>query len=221
MAKATTISAEVRDRVGKGAARAMRRAGRVPAVIYGDKKDAIPVSLDPRDLIQQLVTQGFFSRVFEVKVGKDKHRVLARDVQFDPLTDRPLHVDFMRFSAGTMLNVDVELAFENEELCPGIKKGGIINVVRHTIELNCAADNIPNSIIIDVGELDMGDSVQLKDIVFPKGAQPTATDPEMTVVTIAAPTAIREEALAAEEEAAAAALMEGEEVEEEAEAETE
>ncbi len=218
MAKATTITAQVRDRVGKGAARATRRAGRVPAVVYGDKKDVIPISLDPRDLNQQLVTKGFFSRVFEVKVGKDKHRVLARDVQFDPLTDRPLHVDFMRFSAGTMLNVDVDLVFENEDLCPGLKRGGIINVIRHTIELNCAAENIPSSIAIDVGALDMGESLQLKDIVFPKGVQPTATDPEMTVVTIASPTVVREEAAAAEEEAAAAAA-EIEEVEEAVEAE--
>ncbi len=214
MAKATIISAQARERVGKGAARATRRAGRVPAVIYGNKMDPAPVSLDPQDLSQQLSQTGFFSRVFEVRVGKEKHRVLARDVQFDPVTDRPLHVDFMRFSAGTMLNVEVELVFENADVSPGLKKGGVLNVVSHTLELNCPADRIPESIVIDAGELDLGDSIQLGDIPLPSGVQATAGEADMTIVTIAAPTVMREEALAAGEE--------GEEEEEgEAEAEAE
>ena len=208
MAKASTISAQMRERAGKGAARATRRAGRVPAVIYGNKMDPVSISLDPLELQQNMGQSGFFARVFEVKVGKEKHRVLARDVQFDPVTDRPLHVDFMRFSAGATLNVDVAVAFENEEASPGIKRGGVLNVVMHTIELTCAADNIPHSIPVDLSGLDIGDTLHLSDITLPADVQPVISDRDFTIATIAAPTLMKED----EEEAAEAE----EEVEEEA-----
>ena len=221
MAEAIAISAEGRLRTGKGGARQTRRDGRVPGIIYGPEMEPLLISVDPVELVQQLRQTGFFARVFSIAVGGDKHRVLARDVQFDPVTDRPLHVDFMRFAADTRLAVDVEVVFENEEEAPGIKRGGVLNVVRHTVELICAADDIPPFLTVDLTGLEIGDSVHISDIDLPAGAQPTITDRDFTVATIAAPTLLKtleeEEAEAAE----AAEAAEGEELEEGAEAEGE
>lgn len=210
MAEFITFNAQTRDRVGKGAARATRRAGRVPAVIYGNKIAPVIISLDPMDLDQQLKGPGFFARVFEIEVGGDKHRVLARDLQLDPLTDRPIHVDFMRFSATTRLDVDIQVVFENEPLSPGLKRGGVLNVVRHTIEMTCAADNIPEFITVDLTDREIGDSIHISDIELPEGVQPTITDRDFTVATIASPSVLK---TLEEEEAEAAALAEAEALE--------
>ncbi len=217
MAQATPIAAEPRHGSGKGAARAVRRAGRVPAVIYGNKQDSVLVSLDPVELHRQLRGPGFFSRVFEVDVEGTKHRVLARDLQLDPVTDRPLHVDFMRFSATTRVNVEVQVIFENEEESPGLKKGGVLNVVSHTIELICRPDSMPESITVDLTGLDIGDTVHISDVTLPPEVELTITDRDFTIATIVAPTLMtaeeEEEAEAeegAEEEAAAEAEGESE-----------
>ena len=188
MAEAIALAAEVRQRPGKGGARSTRRAGRVPAIIYGTEMEPVMISVDPMDLLHELRQTGFYARVFEVEVGGEKHRVLARDVQFDPVTDRPMHVDFLRFGADTELAVDVEVVFANDEDSPGIKRGGVLNVVRHTIELLCAADNIPPFIRVDLTGLDIGDSVHISDVDIPSGAEPTITDRDFTIATIAAPT---------------------------------
>ena len=188
MAQATVFSAARREQVGKGASRAARRAGRVPGIIYGNNQDPVPIALDPLALSQQIRQTGFFSRVFEINVGGEKHRVLARDLQLDPLSDRPIHVDFMRFGADTRLNVEVEVVFENERECPGIRRGGVLNVVRHTVELSCLADSIPAFIAFDLTGLDIGDSVHISAVALPQGVSPTITDRDFTVATIAAPT---------------------------------
>ena len=188
MAQATVFSAARREQVGKGASRAARRAGRVPGIIYGNNQDPVPIALDPLALSQQIRQTGFFSRVFEIDVGGEKHRVLARDLQLDPLSDRPIHVDFMRFGADTRLNVEVEVVFENERECPGIRRGGVLNVVRHTVELSCLADSIPAFIAFDLTGLDIGDSVHISAVALPQGVSPTITDRDFTVATIAAPT---------------------------------
>ena len=209
MAEVTTITAQVRERAGKGAARATRRAGRVPAVIYGNKVPPEMISLDPKELELLHRSAGFFSRVLEIDVDGKKHQVLARDVQLDPLYDRPIHVDFMRFSATTTLNIDVPVLFVNESLSPGLKTGGVLNVVRHTIEMNCAANNIPESIIIDLTGCEVGDSIHISSIELPDDAQPTITDRDFTIATIAAPSVlatVEEEEIEAEEAAAAEAL---------------
>jgi large subunit ribosomal protein L25 len=206
MPEAYTIAAEARERAGKGAARATRRAGRVPAVIYGNKETPVMISLDPVDLQQQLRQPGFFAHIFEVKVNGDAHRVLARDVQYDPVTDRPLHVDFMRFSASTRINIDVAVQFINEEESPGLKMGGVLNVVRHEIELICSPETIPEHLTVDLSGLEMGDSVHISDIALPEGVQPTITDRDFTVATIAAPTMLTVE----DEEAEAGEGEEGE-----------
>jgi len=188
MANITSISAEPRDRAGKGAARATRRAGRVPAVIYGNKQESSLISLEPVELMHQINAGGFFSKVFEITINDDRQRALVRDVQLDPVTDAPIHVDFMRFSKKTRLVIDVPCSFINEEDCPGLRKGGVLNIVRHTIELRCSPDSIPESIEIDLGDAEVGDSIHISAITLPGDVELTITDRDFTVATIAAPT---------------------------------
>ena len=188
MAEDTPLSAEVRERAGKGAARAIRRTGRVPAIIYGERKDPVMISLDPIELHKQLHGRGFFSHIFAIQAGGEKHRVLARDVQFHPVNDRPMHVDFLRFGANTLLHVDVEVAFLNEANCPGLRRGGVLNVVRHTVELVCKADRIPEQLVVDLSGLDIGDGVHISHIQLPDGVKPAITDRDFTIATIAPPT---------------------------------
>ncbi len=207
MADINVFPAEARERAGKGAARALRRDGRVPAVIYGNKIEPVLISLDPIRLHQELHKPGFFGRVFEVRVGKNRHRVLARDVQFDPVSDRPLHVDFMRFSADTRIQVEVAVNFLNEEDAPGIKRGGVLNVVRREIEMICSPESIPESIIVDLAGLEIGDSVHVSDVDIPDDVELAIADRDFTIATIAAPTAVKDEAA----EAAEAEAAEGEE----------
>ena len=218
MAQITTLKGAPRVGAGTGAARAIRRAGRVPAVIYGNKLESVLISLDPVDLKHQLRGPGFFSRVFDLDVEGDTHRVLARDLQLDPVSGRPIHVDFMRFSADTKINVDVQVIFENESESPGIKRGGVLNVVRHAIELLCSPDSIPESISIDLTGLDIGDSVHVSVIELPVGVELTITDRDFTVATVAAPTVMQkpeeeeeEEAVEGEEELEGEEGAEGEE----------
>lgn len=208
MAEITTIAAQRRERAGKGPARAARRAGRVPGVIYGSKKDPSMVTLDPRELDRELKTGAFLATVYDIQIDQNKERVLPRDVQFDPVTDQPLHVDFLRVSAASSVTVQVPVNFLNEEESPGLKRGGLLNVVRHEIEMICRADAIPTSIDIDLTGLDIGDSVHISMITLPDGVAPTITDRDFTIATVAAPTVVQEE-----EEA-----EEGEELEEGAEA---
>lgn len=206
MAEAIAIAAQPRERAGKGAARATRRAGKVPAVIYGNNIDPEMISLDPLELNRELHRTGFFSRIFEVDVAGKKVRVLARDVQFHPVSDRPLHVDFMRFGANTRLHVDVNVVFVNEDKCPGLKRGGVLNIVRHTVELVCKADSIPESLVANLEGLDIGDGIHISHISLPEGVRPAIADRDFTVATIAAPTvAVAEDEVkpAAEGEAAA------------------
>ena len=145
MAEALDFSAKVRNRAGKGAARAARRDGRVPGVIYGNKQDPVMITVDPIELLKQVSASGFFGRVYNIDVEGTTHRVLPRDLQLDPVTDQPIHVDFMRFSAQTRVNVDVVVVFLNEEESPGLRLGGVLNIVRHAVELLCRPDNIPKA----------------------------------------------------------------------------
>ncbi|MBE9556249.1 MAG: 50S ribosomal protein L25/general stress protein Ctc [Proteobacteria bacterium] len=210
MSKQITISAEMRDRAGKGAARATRRAGRVPAVIYGDKKDPIMVSLEPRELRKQLNTGNFFATVYSVEVaGGDNERVLPRDVQFHPVKDETMHVDFLRVSKLTRTNVMVQCNFINEDDSPGLTRGGMLNVVRHEVEVICGVDDIPSEFQIDLTGMDIGDSIHAGVLSLPEGVELTISDRDFTIATIAAPVLKTEEE--EDEEAAAAAAAEGEE----------
>ena len=226
MAEVHKLSAQPKERAGKGAARATRREGRVPAVIYGAKLDPVMITLDPRDLQRELHSGGFFATLFDVSVNGAEERVLPRDLQFHPVTDRPLHVDFLRVSGDTEVAVDVPVIFENEEDVPGLKRGGMLNIVRHEVEVVCKADAIPHEFTIDLGalELDIGDSVHASNLALPPGVRLTITDRDFTIATIAAPTlAIEEEAPAAEAEEGAegAEAAEGEEAEKAEEGEEE
>ncbi|MFO1055765.1 MAG: 50S ribosomal protein L25/general stress protein Ctc [Dongiaceae bacterium] len=203
MTEVHSLSVELRDRAGKGAARATRRAGRVPGVVYGNKEPATLISLEPRALVRELHKTGFFATLFDLKLGERSERVLPRDVQFDPVTDRPLHVDFLRVGADTRVHVNVPVIFQNELASPGLKRGGVLNIVRHEIEFVCAADSIPHSITIDLTGLDIGDGVHISMVQLPANVVPAITDRDFTIATIAPPTAQKLEA--ADAAAAAAA----------------
>jgi large subunit ribosomal protein L25 len=217
MTENTSFAAENRERIGKGGARTLRRAGRVPAVIYGKDQEPLSISIDGKELSRKVKESGFFSHVYEIAVGGKKHRVFARDLQRDPVSDQPIHVDFMSFSAETRVNVDVDVVFENEELAPGLKKGGVLNVVSHSIELICSPDEIPENLKVDLTGLEIGDSIHINSLVVPESAELAVADPDTTIATIAAPTVAaadeEEEAEegAVEEEAAAEEKEGGEE----------
>lgn len=213
MSDVVELPAIARERAGKGPARAARRAGQVPGVIYGAKKDPNMIAVDQRYLTKLLHQGGFFSTLFDVKVDGKAERVLARDVQFDPVTDFPVHIDFLRVSAATSVNVEVAVHFINEDDCPGLTEGGVLNVVRHEIELACRADAIPSQIEIDLTGLQVGDGIHISMVKLPDGVHPTITDRDFTIATIAAPTLAREEAEESEE--AAEGEEEGEKPDEE------
>jgi large subunit ribosomal protein L25 len=194
MADVTSLPARARDRAGKGAARSTRRAGLVPGVIYGNKETPVLIAIEPRHLEPQVKREGFFTRMFDLDIDGKKHRVLPRDVQFHPVSDRPEHVDFLRVSATTRVSVAVPVRFSNEAASPGIKKGGVLNIVRHTIDLVCQADKIPSTIVIDLAGREIGDSIHISHIPLPEGVQPQIRDRDFTVATIAAPTVQTEEA---------------------------
>jgi large subunit ribosomal protein L25 len=201
MADITTIGATARDRAGKGAARATRREGRIPAVIYGDHKEPVLISLDPREFDRVLRREGFFAKLLDVTLDGASHRTLPRDVQFHPVTDKALHVDFMRVGPKTRINVGIPVHFINQDKSPGLKRGGILNVVRHEIELVCSADNIPEYLTIDLEGFDIGDSIHLSKLQLPEGTS-SAIDRDFTIASVAPPTVIREEQAAAASAAA-------------------
>jgi large subunit ribosomal protein L25 len=188
MTETITLEAQPRDRAGKGAARATRRAGRVPAVIYGGKKSPLSISLDPKVLSHEMHRPGFFSHLFDITVDGHKHRALAREVQLHPVTDEALHVDFIRVTATTRTHVEIPVMFHNHDASPGLKRGGVLNIVAHDVGLNCRADAIPEHLDVDLTGLDIGDSIHISAIKLPEGTSPTITDRDFTVATIVPPT---------------------------------
>jgi large subunit ribosomal protein L25 len=193
MADIGTMAAERRAQGGKGTARAARRAGQVPAVIYGNREEPVMITVERRVLERGLHDPNFFIHLLDLEIDGSKHRVLPRDAQFHPVTDVPLHVDFLRFDATRKLNVEVPVTFENEEECPGIRQGGVLNVVRHAIEVVCTADRIPDGFTIDLTGLDVGDSIHASAITLPEGVEFTIDDRDFTIATIAAPTVMTAE----------------------------
>ena len=187
MSDMTTISASERERVGKGSARAVRRAGLVPAVIYGDKKDPVGITMEAREITKIVHQPGIFGRLLEIDVAGTKSTVLTRDIQFHPVSDVVMHLDFLRVSQSANVSVAVPVEFINEEKCPGIKIGGVLNVVRHEVEVNCPAIAIPEKITIDLDGVKIGDSIHISAISLPEGVSPTITDRDFTVATLASP----------------------------------
>jgi large subunit ribosomal protein L25 len=193
MSEQLTLPAESRDRAGKGASRELRRAGRVPAVIYGDKKEAVSIHVEEKLLARMLSTGHFMNSVIMIDAGGTPHRTLPKDVQFHPVSSRPIHVDFLRIGEHSQVHVNVPVHFIDEELSPGIKRGGVLNLVRHDLELICDAAEIPEQIDISLKGLDVGDSIHISNVTLPKGAKSAIDDRDFTIATIVAPSALKSE----------------------------
>jgi large subunit ribosomal protein L25 len=197
MSDVVTLAAEARPEAGRGGARQARRDGRIPAVIYGNKEPSTLITLPAAELQKQLRQHGFLSRVFEIAVDGKKQMVLPREVQTDPVSGKPIHVDFMRFSASTRIAVEVEVVFQNEAQCAGLKLGGVLNIVQHEVELICTPGEIPEAVYVDLAGLDIGDVVHAEALKLPAGAE-LGGEPGATIATIAAPTVETATAAAAE-----------------------
>ena len=208
MSEQLTLTAEARDRAGKGASRLLRREGRVPAVVYGQKQEPLSIHLDEKSLMKMLSTGHFMNSVIMVDVGGKANRTLPKAVDFHPVSSRPIHVDFLRISEHTKVTVAVPVRFDNEEASPGLKRGGVLNVVQHELELTCDAASIPEEIHIDLTGLEIGDSIHISNVNLPDGVTPAIDDRDFTVATIVAPSVMKDEA-----DDAAAAVAEGEEAE--------
>ncbi|HQT66033.1 MAG: 50S ribosomal protein L25/general stress protein Ctc [Rhodospirillales bacterium 20-60-12] len=194
MANFETIEAEIRARAGKGVARATRRAGMVPGVIYGAKQEPTLIAIDPRVVMRELKRGGWRSRLYDIKFGTDSSRALMRDVQFHPVTDQPEHIDFQRLAPGEKIKVAVQVVFLNETTCPGIKRGGVLNVVRHAVEVACDPDHIPEKFEADLGPLDINDNIRWSSLTGTEGTKPTILDRDFVIATVAAPTVVAEAA---------------------------
>ena len=191
MSDALTLPAEARERAGKGASRALRREGRVPAVIYGGKEEPTPIHVEAKELIKQLMTGHFMNSIVNIEIGGEMVRTIPKDVAMHPVTDRPTHVDFLRLSKDAKIEVEVPVVFVNEEASPGLKKGGVLNIVRHELELVCPSDAIPDEIEIDVTGKDVGDSIHISEVALPKGVESAITDRDFTIATLVAPSALK------------------------------
>lgn len=199
MSDTLTLPAETRDRAGKGASRALRREGRVPAVVYGNNEDPQSIHIEEKELRRQLGTGHFFNSIVEISVGGTTVRTLPKDVAFHPVSDRPLHVDFLRISKDHKVHVNVPVHFINEEASPGLKRGGVLNIVRHELDLVCDPESIPDEVAIDVTGFDLGASIHISHVTLPAGAVSAITDRDFTIATIIAPSGLRSEASEAAE----------------------
>lgn len=192
MSQVLKINAQLREKLGKGSSREARRNGMVPCVIYGDKKAPVSIQVERKELVKLLETGHLFTSICEIKAGKDTFKTLARDVQMDPLKDWPNHADFLRVTDKTRVSANVPLHFINEDAAPGLMHGGILNIVRHDVEISCAATNIPESLEVDLSGAALGDSIKSHSLTLPKGVSFTE-DRDFTLATIAAPAALRSE----------------------------
>jgi len=188
MSEQLTLSAETRERAGKGASRVLRREGRVPAVVYGNNEEPLSIHLEEKALVKALSTGHFMNSVVMIDAGGAPARTLPKDVQFHPVTDRPLHVDFLRISEHSKVHVAVPIRFVDEEGSKGLKRGGVLNSVRHELELVCDAAEIPEEIQISLAGLDIGDSIHISHVKLPAGSESAITDRDFTIATIVAPT---------------------------------
>jgi len=205
MATVKELKATARPKSGKGAARAERRAGRVPGVIYGNNQPPVTISVDDADLRQRILAGRFLTTIYDIDLEGKKHRVIPRDFHLDPVKDFPIHVDFMRLGEGATIRISVPLHVERADASPGVKRGGTVNIVTHAIDLECSVDNIPQFVDADVSGLEIGYSLHLSDIKLPAGVKSLMRE-DATLVTIVPPSGYAEEQKAAAAAAAAAAL---------------
>jgi large subunit ribosomal protein L25 len=183
------LKAEARERVGKGSARELRRNGLIPAVIYGDKQPPVSITLNTNDVTKRIHAGGFMTTIVTIDIGGKKIKVLPKDYHLDPVRDFTMHVDFLRVSGNTQVTVDIPVHFINEDKSPGIKVGGVVNIVRHEVEVHCPADSIPEAFTVDLTGAKIGDSIHISQITLPKGVVPTIADRDFTIATIVAPAA--------------------------------
>ena len=193
MSEENKLEAQARDRVGKGAARELRRNSMVPAVIYGDKKPPLGIALSHKEITKRVHAGGFMTNILSIDVDGESHQVLPKDYQLHPVSDKVLHVDLLRVSRRTVVTVEIPVSFINEDICPGLKVGGVLNVVRHTVEVNVPATSIPEGFEIDLEPFNIGDSINISAVDLPEDVEPTITDRDFTIATIATPAALRSE----------------------------
>jgi len=191
MSEQLTLAAETREQVGKGASRSLRRQGRVPAVIYGNKQDPVAIHLEEKALVRALMTGHFMNSTVMLDLAGTPALTLPKDVAFDPVSDRPVHVDFLRIGEHSSVTVQVPVHFTDEDASPGIKRGGVLNIVRHELELVCDASAIPDNIDISLKGFDVGDSIHISNVTLPSGTKPTIEDRDFTIATIVAPSALK------------------------------
>ncbi|CDZ39402.1 50S ribosomal protein L25 [Neorhizobium galegae bv. officinalis] len=183
------LKAEARERVGKGSSRELRRNGFIPAVIYGDKQSPLAIALSTNEVTKRIHAGGFMTTVATIEVNGEKIQVLPKDYQLDPVRDFTMHVDFLRVSGNTEVSVEVPVHFVNEEKSPGIKVGGVLNIVRHAVELLCPANDIPEFLTVDLTGAKIGDSLHISAVKLPAGVRPVISDRDFTIATIVAPAA--------------------------------
>ncbi|MEO0906197.1 MAG: 50S ribosomal protein L25/general stress protein Ctc [Pseudomonadota bacterium] len=191
MSDALILPAEARERAGKGASRALRREGRVPAVIYGGKEEPLTIHVEEKELVKQLMTGHFMNSIVKIEIGGETVRTLPKDVALHPVTDRPTHADFFRLARDAKVEVSVPVIFVDEDNSPGLTKGGVLNVVRHELELVCEADKIPGEIEVSVEGKDVGESIHISEVNLPKGSESAITDRDFTIATLVAPSALK------------------------------
>lgn len=191
MSETLTLPAEARERAGKGASRSLRREGRTPAVIYGGKEEPTMIHVEQKELVRQLGTGHFMNSIVIIEIGGKSVRTLPKDVAFHPVTDRPTHVDFLRLTGESKVEVSVPVVFVNEDASPGLKKGGVLNIVRHELDLLCPNEDIPEEIQIDVTGREIGDSIHISSVTLPKGVSSVITDRDFTIATVIAPSGLK------------------------------
>ncbi len=192
MSKETSLDAEIRPGAGKSSVKKVIAAGKIPSVIYGLGEDPINISLDKILVQKEINAGGFLTRIFSLNIDGKKNLAIPREVQFHPLSDQPIHVDFLRLAPDSKITLDIPTRFINEETSPGLKRGGVLNVNRRTVQLSCPASNIPEEIIFDLDGLEIGDTIRISSVTLPEGVVPLITDRDFTVASVAAPTVVKE-----------------------------
>ncbi|MBL8543456.1 MAG: 50S ribosomal protein L25/general stress protein Ctc [Hyphomonadaceae bacterium] len=199
------LNVEKRERTGTGGARATRNSGLIPGVLYGGPRGAVPIEVAKADVLQALRSGKFLSHMIELNHQGERQPVIPRDIQFHPVTDQPIHIDLYRVEENSEIDIDVVVHFKNHEASPGLKRGGALNIVRHTVKLRCKANKIPEEIVVDLTGKDIGDSIHISSVSLPDGARPVIRDRDFTIATVAGRKAEAEPAAAAAEGAAAPA----------------
>ena len=209
MSKESNLNAEIRDGSGKSAVKKVLAAGKIPSVMYGLGENPVNISLDKITVQKEINSGGFLTRIFSLNIDGKKSLAIPREVQFDPLSDQPIHIDFLRLAADSKITLDIPTRFINEELSPGLNRGGVLNVNRRTVQLSCPANNIPEEIVFDLEGLEIGDTIRISAANLGDGISPTISDRDFTVASVAAPTVVKEPEAPAEGEAAEGEATEG------------